>query len=709
MKAEDVQPVTVLANSGDEAQLARTRGPLTFRVGDFFSGNDKEQMRLTEDGNLGIGTAKPKVKLDVAGMIRAREGYAFSDGSKLNVNDKGALTLTNSNGTIAPNVSGTGTQNRLTKWTDNGGTLGDSFVAEAGGTGLQLTAPPSTQADTNLLFLNSTNGTTGMLAGSTPSYDANNGPFFAMRGNTFTTFANQRGMFTISAGNISSPVGDDGSVKFNTGSNLLRMVIRPSGNVGIGTPNPASLLDVAGNINTSTQFNIGGNRVLSVAGFKNLYAGVSTGPNTVTAGSCCNAFFGTLTGTANTTGKGNSFFGDEVGSANTTGSDNSFFGLGSGINNTSGSDNSFFGSQAGPVNVGASGNSFFGSGAGNHSTGSSNSFFGRSAGFFNSTASQNSFFGEEAGALNTTAINNSFFGYQAGRANSANASNNSFFGSLAGLSNTASQNSFFGEEAGTLNTTAGNNSFFGFQAGKANTTNASNNSFFGSFAGTSNTNGANNSFFGEGAGAANTTGTNNSSLGVHADVKDGLNNATAIGFRSFVEQSNSLVLGSINGVNGAGADTNVGIGTTAPGNTLQVLGGAAGVAFAENHLVLIENTSPGFGIGTNTLALKLDKPGNPDSQDNFITFIKASGESAGSVEGNGSGGISFGGVGNDYAEWRPRVNSAEKIQPGEIVGLYGGHITKNTRGAAQVMAVSTGAIVAGNDPGTDARGKYALV
>src|SRR3989440_306832 len=137
MKAEDVQPVTVLANSGDEAQLARTRGALTFRVGDFFSGNDKEQMRLTEEGNLGIGTAKPKVKLDVAGTIRAREGYAFADGSKLNVNDKGALTLTNSNGSIAPNLSGSGTQGRLAKWTDNSGTLGDSLRGEAGG-GVEL-------------------------------------------------------------------------------------------------------------------------------------------------------------------------------------------------------------------------------------------------------------------------------------------------------------------------------------------------------------------------------------------------------------------------------------------------------------------------------------------------------------------------------------------------------------------------------------------
>ena len=257
MPPEDAQPVTVLANNDGEAQLARTRGALSFRVGDFFSGNDKEQMRLTEEGNLGIGTAKPKVKLDVAGMIRAREGFAFSDGSRLNVNDKGALTLTNSNGTIAPNVAGTGTQNRLTRWTDSSGTLGDSFVSEAGGIGLQLTAPPSTLADTNLLFLNGTNGTAGMLAGSTPAYGANNGPFFAMRGNTFTTFPNQRGLFAISAGNVLNPVGDEGSVKFNTGNDQLRMIIKPVGNVGIGTTSPQDLFNVNGNVRwggTTTKF-----------------------------------------------------------------------------------------------------------------------------------------------------------------------------------------------------------------------------------------------------------------------------------------------------------------------------------------------------------------------------------------------------------------------------------------------------------------------
>jgi hypothetical protein len=241
---EQNKTTTVLAYDGTDGQIVRGRGAVSFRLGDFFFGNDKEQMRLTEEGNLGIGTSKPKSKLDVAGTVRAREGFMFNDGSTLNVNDKGVLTRSSADGTTTVTTT---TQNRIAKFTDNAGTLGDSVAIDTG-TGLQLTAAPSGAVDTNLLYLNSTNGTTGVLAGSVPSYGAVNGPFFAMRGNTYTTIANQRGLFTIAAGNVSSPVGDDGSVKFNTGNDQLRMVIRPNGNVGIGTTSPQDLLNVNGNL-----------------------------------------------------------------------------------------------------------------------------------------------------------------------------------------------------------------------------------------------------------------------------------------------------------------------------------------------------------------------------------------------------------------------------------------------------------------------------
>ncbi len=233
---------TVIAHDGKEGQITRTKGALTFRVGDFFSGNDKEQMRLTEDGRLGIGTDNPQATFDVAGTVRASKGIEFADGT---VQTTGLSGRKDKDGNVVPNAAGSGTQGRLAKWTDNAGTLGDSVALDTG-TSLQLTAAPSAMVDTNLLYLNSTNGTTGMLAGSTPSFGANNGPFFAMRGNNYTTIANQRGLFTIAAGNIASPVGDDGSIKFNTGNDQLRMVIRPSGNVGIGTTSPGSKLHVAG-------------------------------------------------------------------------------------------------------------------------------------------------------------------------------------------------------------------------------------------------------------------------------------------------------------------------------------------------------------------------------------------------------------------------------------------------------------------------------
>jgi hypothetical protein len=186
---------------------------------------------------------------------------------------------------------------------------------------------------------------------------------------------------------------------------------------------------------------------------------------------------------------------------------------------------------------------------------SQNTFAGLLAGNSNPTGSSNSFFGFNAGTNASSGNQNSFFGARAGQATSAGSAN-SFFGTSAGQANVADGNSFFGNAAGLLNTLGGHNTFIGREAGR------------------NNTEGFDNTFVGKDAGDTNTGGFRNTVIGESADVMSaGLTNATAIGSRAAVAQSNSLVLGSINGVNFAAADTNVGIGTTTPRTKLDVTGG----------------------------------------------------------------------------------------------------------------------------------------
>jgi len=67
------------------------------------------------------------------------------------------------------------------------------------------------------------------------------------------------------------------------------------------------------------------------------------------------------------------------------------------------------------------------------------------------------------------------------------------------------------------------------------------------------------------------TGNNNTFLGANTGLSTGtLTNATAIGANAEVAESNAMALGSINGVNGATADTLVGVGITAPTYKLHV-------------------------------------------------------------------------------------------------------------------------------------------
>ncbi len=52
----------------------------------------------------------------------------------------------------------------------------------------------------------------------------------------------------------------------------------------------------------------------------------------------------------------------------------------------------------------------------------------------------------------------------------------------------------------------------------------------------------------------------------------------------------------------------------------------------------------------------------------------------------------------DYAEWLERANAEEKMRPGEIVGVTGGKISKQTGHASQYLVISTNPAVLGNMP-----------
>ena len=249
-------------------------------------------------------------------------------------------------------------------------------------------------------------------------------------------------------------------------------------------------------------------------------------------------------------GQNNVLVGIQAGNASMTGNNNAFIGRYAGDNNTSGADNTFIGSFAGAQNTTGAYNTSIGSNTGfSNYTGTQNTFLGYYAGYA-STATANTFVGYKAGFTNSSGQFNSFIGVQAGL-NNTTGSSNYFFGTNSGLSNTTgSGNYFLGDNAGGGNSSGGYNIYIGANAGNGPGVNGDNNLSVGFESGKGNKSGANNTF-----------------LGFRADAgASSLSNATAIGNNAKVNISNALVLG---------AGANVGIGTSAPANKLEITQGNA--------------------------------------------------------------------------------------------------------------------------------------
>lgn len=59
-------------------------------------------------------------------------------------------------------------------------------------------------------------------------------------------------------------------------------------------------------------------------------------------------------------------------------------------------------------------------------------------------------------------------------------------------------------------------------------------------------------------------------------------------------------------------------------------------------------------------------------------------------------GIYFKSGGADYAEYLPHLDLGETFNKGDVVGVFGGQISKNTSGASKIMVISSNPIVLGN-------------
>lgn len=256
---------------------------------------------------------------------------------------------------------------------------------------------------------------------------------------------------------------------------------------------------------------------------------------------------------------------------------NAFWGHRAGFSNSTGRSNVAVGKDALYTNSTASNLVAVGDSAlYSQTTGSSNTGLGNKVLYSNQTGSRNTAIGDQAMYTNVSGADNTAVGQGAMYTNTGTGNTAVGAGSLPSLTsgnyNTAGgMYSMYGTNTAGSTTAYGSFSFY--------TANGSYNVAIGNNTLTS-TSGNSNTAVGYNAGISNSTGSRNTFLGDSANVTTaGLTNSTSIGWNARVGQSNSIVLGSVQGSNGATATPRVGIGTTAPARALHIANDTLGLRY----------------------------------------------------------------------------------------------------------------------------------
>jgi trimeric autotransporter adhesin len=336
-----------------------------------------------------------------------------------------------------------------------------------------------------------------------------------------------------------------------------------------------------------------------------------------------------------------------------------------------------------------------------YSYGSGNTFLGASAGNFTMIGFSNTASGTAALRSNTTGEANTADGVNSLNQNTVGEFNTAsgvaaLYSNTTGSDNTASgYGALNTNQSGGGNTGIGDRALYGNCTGFASGCPGNNNTGLGYQAGQT-TASAN----------ANLTGANNTYLGAYSGPASStqFNNSTAIGANAVVGASNALVLGSINGVNGAAASVKVGIGTATPAYTLDVVGtGNFSGAVTANSF-----TGDGSGLtnvaastsATATTASGLSCTGCVGNTQLGVNYAASS-----SKGGDATNALALGGVAaSDYATLGANSFTGDQTVTGNISasGTYNSSLvlTPSVSGSDGIFTYTTANVIAGYAAGS---------
>jgi len=244
-----------------ENQTEAARGSyITFDTTTSGATARAERMRIDHNGNVGIGTASPGVKLEVSGTVYSNTGNFITNRANAGANTSGSGVELRIDGTTYAAIRQPAAE-VLAFYRGNGGTTETMRIHSDGNVGIGTASPGAkldvagtTAITTGLnsstpfqgLVTIGTSGTGGSLVVRTAGYDSINSTGLGVDG-TFSVNSSVVNLksFGVKAGSFKSSL-TFWTQTFGTADPSEKMRIDDAGNVGIGTTSPGSNLEVWG-------------------------------------------------------------------------------------------------------------------------------------------------------------------------------------------------------------------------------------------------------------------------------------------------------------------------------------------------------------------------------------------------------------------------------------------------------------------------------